>query len=83
MAFFSNQRVASLAERLGPECLTDIVERLEGLVQKRINGRGEAELEEYASSARISFHKPLTPERVQPTIAKAFVKGECPEPRLC
>ncbi|KAK0620623.1 hypothetical protein B0T14DRAFT_234895 [Immersiella caudata] len=75
MAFFSNQRVASLAERLGPECLTDIVERLEGLVQKRINGRGEAELEEYASSARISFHNPLAPETVQPAIAKAFIKA--------
>ena len=73
MAFFSNKRMASLSEKLGTEYLTELVERLDIMVQKR-TGQGEAE-EARASTAAVSFANPQIPEKVSPQIAKAFIQG--------
>jgi len=67
IAFFNNQRITSLAERLGTETLRELVETLDALVRKRVG------FEESSSIGDISFHKPPSPEKVPPQTAKAFI----------
>ncbi|WQF85374.1 hypothetical protein CDEST_10388 [Colletotrichum destructivum] len=66
VSFFSNDRVTSLAARLGTEALRELVDGLDDLFKKRLCRRESSPWE------GINFQKSLAAERVEPWKARAF-----------
>ncbi|GJD00060.1 fungal specific transcription factor [Colletotrichum higginsianum] len=66
VSFFSDDRVMSLAGRLGTEALRELVDGLDDLFKRRLCRRESSPWE------TINFQKPFAPERVEPWKARAF-----------
>lgn len=68
VSFFSNDRITSLADRLGTDSLRELVENLDDLIKKRVCQKQTTRWD------GIDFQKP-EPVMIQPQMAQAFIQG--------
>ena len=68
MTFFSENRITSLADRLGTESLRELVTNLDGLIKQRVCQRQTSQAE------GINFRE-ADPVRTEPQMVQAFIKG--------
>ncbi|WYZ37994.1 hypothetical protein EsH8_II_001500 [Colletotrichum jinshuiense] len=68
VSFFSNDRITSLADRLGTDSLRELVENLDDLIKKRVCQKQTTRWD------GIDFQKPET-VMIQPQMAQAFIQA--------
>lgn len=69
MTFFSTQRIGALANRIGTDVLTELVEDLENVIVARVCPKNQS------SPAPIEFQLPLERLNVTPSEAENYIAG--------
>ncbi|PGH02398.1 hypothetical protein GX51_04706 [Blastomyces parvus] len=69
LAFFSEQKVASLNQRIGNSRVEDVVQRLDDFILNRLG------IPDASSWPPINFHKPIERERITSEEATAYIQA--------